>query len=209
MNRLSHISLLSLLCLGAGLSRAESTVFEDDFSDTGSGWMHTPIADHKAKGISLYDETGGYQMTPLDDSTYGVSLSPKQAEAGDVRIEAPVFLYTGVGKGTAGVVCRHSDNGNFYAFMVSGGHGWAIIKVKDGQGETLSTGGFEGMMPNIADVRIGARCQGDTLAMSIDGDTVGSVKDGEFSAGNSGLIVLGEKTAGTSAVFDSFKLSGL
>ena len=183
--------------------------FSDDFSDPSSGWANTQAADHKATGIALYDGAGGYQMTPLDDTTYGVIRAPKQAPGGDVRVSASVFLYTGVGKGTGGVVCRHQDNDNFYAFMVSGGHSYAILKVKGGSAEQLATGTFEGAMPNVADVAISASCKGDTLVLSLDGEEVARATDADLGNGAAGLIVMGERTAGTSAVFDNFELSPL
>lgn len=191
------------------LAHAGTTVFQDDFANDRSGWPNTQVADHQAKGIMLYDGSGGYQMTPLDDQTFGIVPAPRQADSGDVAIGTNVFLYTGVGQGTAGVVCRQRDNDNFYAFMVSGGHGYAIIKVEGGQGQTLASGRFDGTMPNIADVRLGARCEGSTLSLEIDGEAVAKADDGTFQKGRSGLIVLGEKTAGTSAVFDDFVLSAL
>lgn len=203
--RFSPLALLVVL----PIAHAATPVFEDDFSDDGSGWPNTQVADHQAKGIMLYDGSGGYQMTPLDDQTFGIVPAPRQAGSGDVAIDTNVFLYTGVGQGTAGVVCRQSDNDNFYAFMVSGGHGYAILKVRNGQGETLASGRFEGTMPNIADVRLGARCEGAKLSLEIDGNPVAEAQDGDFSKGRSGLIVLGERTAGTSAVFDNFALSAL
>jgi hypothetical protein len=168
--------------------------------------VDTQVADHTAKGIALYDGSGGYQMTPVDDATYGIMVAPRQASGGDVRIDAALFLYTGVGQGTGGVVCRHRDNANFYAFMVSGSHGAGILKVKDGVATTLARGGFEGGMPNIADVRIGARCAGDTLQLLLDGEVVVEASDGDLAGGHAGLIVMGEKMAGTSAVFDDFAL---
>lgn len=204
-----------LFCLGllamtlSPLAMAGAVVFEDDFSNDQSGWPNTQQADHKALGIALYDGTGGYQMTPLDDATYGILPAPRQAKGADVEIETAVFLYTGVGKGTAGVVCRQQDNDNFYAFMVSGGHGYAIMKVVDGQAETLASGRFDGAMPNIADVQISARCEGSSLSMSLDGETVAETDDSSLDRGRAGLIVLGERTAGTSAVFDRFTLSAL
>lgn len=146
-------------------------------------------------------------MTPLDDATYGILPAPRQAKSGDVEIETAVFLYTGVGRGTAGVVCRHQDNKNFYAFMVSGGHGFVILKVASGQSETLANGRFDGAMPNIADVQLHAVCDGSNLSFSIDGNEVAKTSDSTFSNGRSALIVLGERTAGTSAVFDRFVLS--
>jgi hypothetical protein len=195
--------------LAATAAAGEARVFSDDFSSTGSGWQHTPVADHTAKGFSAYDGSGGYQMTPLDDVTLGVSLSPRQAGSGNVRIQADLFLYTGVGAGIGGVVCRHSAGDNYYGFMVSGAHGYAIIKVNGGHPQTLVSGKFEGMMPNIADVSIEAICDGNTLRMSLGGEVVAEISDSAFGSGASGLMVMGEKTAGTSAVFDSFTLSEL
>lgn len=208
MNRLSCLVPALVLSLAAGLAAAaDRTVFRDDFSDDGSGWVNTQVADHNAKGIALYDGAGGYQMTPVDDATYGIMPAPRQAKGADVRVEANLFLYTGVGQGTGGVVCRHADNNHFYAFMVSGGHGYAILKVQGGQATTLASGRFEGAMPNVADVRIGAHCTGSSLKLSLDGDVVAAVDDAALSKGGAGLIVMGEKTAGTSAVFDNFELA--
>lgn len=210
MNRLSRLVPALVLSLAASLAAAaDRTVFQDDFSDNGSGWIDTQVADHRAKGIALYNGDGGYQMTPVDDATYGIVPAPKQAPGGDVQVEAGLFLYTGVGQGTGGVVCRHSDNNNFYAFMVSGGHGYAILKVQGGKAETLASGRFAGAMPNIADLRIGARCEGRSLKLMLDGEVVAEADDAAHDAGQAGLIVMGEKMAGTSAVFDDFELRAI
>ena len=93
--------------------------------------------------------------------------------------------------------------------MVSGGHGYAILKVQAGQAETLASGRFEGVMPNIADLRIGARCEGGSLKLMLDGDVVAEADDGTHLLGGTGLIVMGEKMAGTSAVFDDFELRSI
>ncbi len=195
-----------LLTIALPAAAAERPVFSDDFSTDTSGWVNTQVVDHNARGIALYDGFGGYQMTPLQDGTFGLMPAPRQAAGGDVRIEAALFLTTSVGQGTAGVVCRQRDNDNFYAFMVSGGHRAAIVKVAAGQVTTLASGSFEGFMPNIAEVRLGARCEGDGLQLTIDGAVVAEATDADLSAGRSGLIVMGERTAGTSAVYDDFAL---
>jgi hypothetical protein len=204
--RTARTAALVLALAAVPALAADKQVFSDDFSDSSSGWVDTQQADHKAKGIALYDGSGGYQMTPVDDTTYGVIRAPRQAAGADVRVEANLFLYTGVGQGTGGLVCRHADNQNFYAFMVSGGHGYAIMKIVDGEATTLTSGRFEGAMPNIADVRIGASCKGDELTLSIDDEVVAEASDSDLGKGASGLIVMGEKMAGTSAVFDNFAL---
>ncbi len=210
MIRWTRMTLAFALTFAAlAVVAVDRTVFRDDFSDSGSGWIDTQVADHNAKGIALYNNDGGYQMTPVDDATYGIVPAPKQAGGADVQVEAGLFLYTGVGQGTGGVVCRHRDNDNFYAFMVSGGHGYAVLKVQGGKAETLASGRFEGTMPNIADLRIGARCEGSALKLMLDGNVVAEASDSAHAAGQVGLIVMGEKMAGTSAVFDDFELRSL
>lgn len=206
-SRTVMVTLVTALLAAAPVLAGENLVMQDDFSNDGSGWANTQSVDHNAKGIALYDGSGGYQMTPVDDATYGIMPAPRQAKGADVRVEANLFLYTSVGQGTGGVVCRHADNNHFYAFMVSGGHGYAILKVQGGQATTLTSGRFEGTMPNIADVRIGAQCVGSSLKLTLDGEVVAEADDAALTKGGAGLIVMGEKTAGTSAVFDNFELA--
>lgn len=206
MTRANRLLPTLLLALSLPAAAAERPVFADDFSSEASGWTNTQVADHKARGIALYNGSGGYQMTPVADDTFGIMPAPKQAATGDVRVEAALFLYTGVGNGTAGVVCRHQDNDNFYAFLVTGGHRAAILKIHAGQSTPLATTQFKGTMPNMADVRIGARCDGAALKLTLDGKVVAEASDAALTGGRTGLIVMGEKTAGTNAVFDDFKL---
>lgn len=202
------VLLGAVMAMAAAVGAAEHRVFSDDFSSADSGWTHAPVADHNAKGISLYDDNGGYQMTPLDNVTYGVALAPAQAASANVHAQSDLFLYTGVGAGTAGLICRYS-RGNFYGFMVTGAHEYAIIRVQNDVPTQLASGSFEGMMPNVADVTISARCNGSQLQMALGGEVVAEAQDSEFSSGASGLVVVGEKMAGTSAVFDNFALSEL
>ncbi len=102
MIRSTRMTLAFALSFAAlAVVAADRTVFRDDFSDSGSGWIDTQVADHNAKGIALYNNDGGYQMTPVDDATYGIVPAPKQAGGADVQVEAGLFLYTGVGKAPA------------------------------------------------------------------------------------------------------------
>ncbi len=210
MNRYPRLTLCVCATLfSAGLLAAETSVLREDFSDVKSGWDHFHATSDKHKGFSVYNETGGYQMTPVDDNSYGVALAPQQASGADVRVAGEIFLYTGIGVGSGGVVCRYVDAQNFYAFMVSGKHGYGIVKMIDGKITGLTAGSFNGSMPNIAEVKIEGRCQGDKLSLYLDGKSVASANDADLPQGKSGLVVLGEKMAGTSAVFDSFELAEL
>lgn len=208
LNRLTQISaglalVLSLPAAAAGL------VMRDDFSDRSSGWVDAAATHHTDLGFAVYTDMGAYQMTPVTDNAFGFIPAPKQAEGGNVRIESDLFLYAGVGKGASGLICRYQDHDNFYGFLASGDATIAIIRVKDGKAETLASGSVETVMAGTVDSRLSAECKGDSLSFSVrDGSSI-SATDSTFSNGKSGLAVIGEKSAGTSGVFDNFVLTDL
>lgn len=57
------------------------------------------------------------------------------------------------------------------------------------------------------DARLSVECNGDTLRLKARDGGSPQAKDSDFAAGRSGLLVIGEKMAGTSAVFDDFVLA--
>lgn len=202
--------LLALVVAGTAHA-AGSVVFRDDFSNPRSGWA-TRTNEHGAwnAGISLY--TGSdYQMSPVEDGTLGFSPSPKQARSARVEIASKVFMYAGVGNGAAGVACRVQDGDRFYAFLLTGNNAWMIVKATPEKLERLAAGAIpiKPSMPGLVDVRVQAQCDGEVLRMRINGKDVGSARDGAYADGLSGLMVMGEKAAGTNARFDDFALGEL
>lgn len=158
----------------------------------------------------MYTSSGKYQMTPTTDGTVGVSLAPKQAASADVQIGAELFMYAGIGAGASGVVCRFRDHDNYYAFVASGAPGWIILKVQGGKPMPLARGALpKGVVAGAVEGRVEAHCQGDRLQMAFGGRKVGEARDATFATGRSGLIVMGEAAAGTSAVFDDVTLDDL
>lgn len=189
---------------------AGTVVLRDDFSNASSGWPDNGADASRAKGFATYTPSGKYQMTPTQDSTYGVILAPVQPRSDDVRVDAEMFMYAGLGKGAAGLVCRFQDHDNFYGFIATGAPGWVLLKVRNGKGTNLAQGALPaGAMPGAVDTRIGAECEGDTLTLSIGGRQVGQARDTAFARGKSGLVVMAEHAAGTSATFDNVVLTGL
>lgn len=204
-----HLSalLLGLVALGNTLSASAATVLSDDFSDTASGWPNMAATRDSDLGFAVYTDSGQYQITPVKDQVFGFIRAPKQAPGGDVTIESDLFLYAGIGAGAGGIGCRHQDHGNFYAFMVRGDAVLMILKIKDGEVTPLAQGRVDTVMPGTVDTRLTIECSGDTLRFGARGAKAITAKDGDFSEGSSGVFVIGEKLAGTSAVFDDFKLS--
>lgn len=195
------------LSLGLALPAAAAEILRDDFSSPASGWTNKAATRDSDLGFAVYTDAGQYQMTPVSDSTLGFIAAPRQADGGDVHMESDLFLYAGIGAGSGGLACRFQDHQNFYAFVARGDAVMAIVKVKDGQPTLLAQAKLKSVMPGTVDTRLKVDCSGEELRFSAqDGGSI-KARDSEFRSGKSGLVVAGQKMAGTSAVFDNFVLA--
>lgn len=196
----------SLLLLALD-SASAATLLRDDFSDPASGWPNMAATRDSDLGFAVYTDSGQYQLTPVKDNVFGFIRAPAQASGGDVTLESDLFLYAGIGAGAAGLGCRHRDHANFYAFMVRGDGVLGILKIKDGQATPLAQGTVESLLPGTVDTRLTVECRGDTLRFGARGGRMIEARDADLRDGGSGVFVIGEAMAGTSAVFDDFVLA--
>jgi hypothetical protein len=197
---------LFLPLLLSALPALAAPVLRDDFSDRASGWPNAAATRDADLGFAVYTDTGAYQLTPVKDDVFGFIPAPRQAEGGDVRIESDLFLYAGIGRGAAGLGCRYQDARNFYAFMARGDAVLMIVRIKDGEPEPLAQGRVKSVMAGSVDTRLTVECRGDELRLSARGGETISARDASLKGGSSGLFVIGESMAGTSASFDNFVL---
>ena len=209
MNTPRLVLATALLASAATTSAADTQVLEDDFSNSVSGWPNVAATRDSDAGFSVYTDSGQYQLTPVKDDTFGLVPAPRQASGDNVRVETDMFLYAGIGAGAGGVACRAQDMQNFYGFIARGDAVLLIVKVKDGQPTPLAQGRVKSVMAGSVDTRFTVECKGDTLSLSATGGSRIEATDSELRGGRSGLIVAGEKMAGTSAVFDNFVLVDL
>lgn len=209
MNRKIASCLLGVTLLAAcSFASAASVVMTDDFSNAKSGWPHSGATSVEDLGFAIYAD-GDYQLTPVADHVFGYVKAPKQAESGDVSIESDMYLLAGVGSGLAGLACRVTDAKNFYGFAARGDAGLTIFKVIKGEVTPLAHGRLRSVLAGSVDTRLTASCKGDELRLSArDGDSL-AIKDSALTKGTAGLIIWGEKAAGTMATFDNFTLSSL
>jgi hypothetical protein len=197
-----------LLALGAlGMPALAADIVRDNFSDSASGWQNKAATRDSDLGFAVYTDGGQYQMTPVHDNAFGFVAAPRQADGGDVRVESDMFLYAGIGAGAGGLACRFQDHQNFYGFIARGDAVLMIVKVKDGKVTPLAQGKVKSIMAGSVDTRLSVECRGDTLRFKARDGASLQAKDSDFSAGRSGLLVIGEKMAGTSAAFDDFVLA--
>lgn len=207
-NTFARMFVAALLSASSFAVAAGSNVFSDDFSNSKSGWPNSGPTSTSKLGFAIYAD-GDYQLTPVADGVFGYVPAPKQAESGDVSVEADMYLLTGVGKGMAGLACRVIDADNFYGFIARGDAGMMIVKVSKGKVTPLAQGHVRSVLVGSVDTRFSVNCKGSDLRFSAkDGDSL-VARDSELTTGTAGLIILGEQAAGTMATFDNFKLTSL
>lgn len=206
------LCVLALSLAGAAPACADGAgrlVLRDDFSDASSGWLDRAATRDSDQGFAVYTDSGQYQMTPVQDDTYGVVSAPRQAESPDVEVAADLFLYAGIGRGAGGVACRIQDLHNFYAFIARGDGGIVIVRVVDGHATTLAEGRIDQVLAGAVETRLSARCMGAELTLAAGDRPAITARDSTHERGAAGLLVLGEKLAGTSASFDNFALRAI
>jgi hypothetical protein len=202
-----HIWIVPWLWL-AGCSLIEPQVepgqvlFQDDFSDTVSGWDRY----HDETYSSNYEQSG-YVIEILQPDTD--AWANPRLDLADVQVEVDATKIDGPNDNLLGVLCRYQDPQNFYFFLISS-DGYAGIGVyKEGRRQLL-TG--DTLMPSVHVVQgaatnhLRAECVGFRLSLYINGVRVADAQAAEWPTGDVGLIAGTYAEPGTRVLFDNFSV---
>jgi hypothetical protein len=181
------------------------TLYSDDFSDPGSGWMR-----YTSDAVTLDYSEGGYSFR-INAPENWYLLQTSGAPLNNVRVEADAKLVTG-GPGTVfGLVCRANSDQLYYL-------GWVNSNGEYGFEQRLADGGWRHIINGSASfpegndlVRLRLDCDGSNLELALNGVTIAAAVDKELTSGNVGF---GAGTASGSAegaevFFDNFALIDL
>jgi hypothetical protein len=209
--RIAAVILLLLGPLACGLfqpgtseATPERVVFEDDFSDTQSGW-------NRAKGPGGESDyaDGMYRILVNQSETDIWALSG--LDLGDVSIEVNALKVGGDRNNRFGVICRAVDNSNFYSFIISSDGFYGIGKIRDNSYALVGMASLQpskAILPGSANNQIRADCLGNTLTLYVNGEKLAEVQDSDFSSGDVGLIAGTYEDPGTDIRFDDFIVRG-
>jgi serine/threonine-protein kinase len=187
-------------------STATSTVqgivlFSDEFSNPNSGW---PTIEN-AQGKYSY-QTDGYHISVYEMNAVPWASMNRQDDNVSIYVDArPV---TEGANGYYGLLCRISDDQNFYYFVIQNNGDYAIGKYKDGGFQPL-----EGWTPSDAinpgsqTNQLKADCVGNILRFYVNDILLAEVTDTEFSSGFSGLVASALDSQGFEVVFDDFLIT--
>lgn len=198
----SNFPLAAQLFNSTPEATAVGSLFEDDFSESGSGWdrfsseIGSTNYDHEAYHIIVNE--------PVTDLFANPNLSYK-----DVIIEVKAARQSGPLDNSYGVICRYQDEQNFYAALISSDGYAGIFEVNDGRYKLM---GHDEMIPvpailgGTAANLIHFECIGTSLALAVNNEPVDAQEDKSFESGDIGLIAGTFEEAGVHIVFDDFKV---
>jgi hypothetical protein len=177
--------------------------YTDDFSTADGGWK---TAREEALKIEVQDGALHFTIDDLDTIAWS---TPKDQRFGDFVLDVDAVQVDGPNDNSYGVIFRYQDDRNFYRFDISGDGYFAVFKRKDGAWskvqDYLETAAVkQGKATNHLQVS----AKGNQFTLAVNGETVKTFSDGDFSSGNIGLTAgtLFEN-AGVHIAFDNLNVS--
>lgn len=191
-------SVLSGLPGIGGGGGSGTVLFEDDFSDDGSGWDRVDESDR----VTDY-RNGGYVIR-VNDTSSDAWANPGKS-FGDVRVEVDATKTDGDDNNNFGLVCRSQGVDDFYTLWISSDGFWAIVKLENGELDFLADWDtHDAVRQGDATNHIRADCIGDQLTLYANGTLLGSATDSTYGSGDVGLEAGTFDVGGTEILFDNF-----
>jgi hypothetical protein len=185
---------------GGGTS---GVLLEDDFSDTSSGWE---VGDYQTGSVGY--QSGQYQVQSLGngDTMWGIA----GRDFSDVVIEVTAEQVSGPANDNNdyGVMCRIQENSDGYFLLISGDGFYAILKRSDDQFTSLVDWSPSDVI-NTGDStnQISATCEGSSLELVVNGQSLATASDSQFSHGDIALTATSYETDATEVLFDDLVVS--
>ena len=198
------ICLAILLACQFSLSPYSSgdVIFADDFSEKNEIWDIWEKPDESA--VSFFED--GLIMIVSKPNLDIITIN--NVSYPDVLIQTTAQKRLGTSDNAYGIVCRYLNDKNYYGFLISSDGYYGIVKVIEGEYELLSSENMEfdeSIQQGKGENSISAKCERNTLTISINGVEKASVYNNDLTAGKTGLITGSFSEVNETAVlFDNF-----
>lgn len=200
---LTSLACATLTGLGDGGDTAgqANILFEDDFSNPGSGWDRY----EDSEGVTDYSD-GTYKIALFTDEMF-YWANPYQNFT-DVIVEVQAMKVSGGEDMQYGIICRHADIDNWYALVISA-DGYAAVRKRI-QGNDLDYIAEWVQVPSVntgnATNNLRAECIGNRLALYVNGSLAIETTDSDISSGDAGLMAGTFEQGSTEVLFDNFRV---
>lgn len=177
-------------------------IFTDDFSTSNENWDIWVKSDQST--VSFFE--GGLIM--MVSKPNRDIITTNKVSYSEMLIQTTARKRLGTNDNAYGIVCRYLNDRNYYGFLISSDGYYGIVKVVEGEYKLISSKNMEfdeDIHQGREENSIIAKCEGNTLTLSINGVEKISVIDEDLSTGKSGLIAGSFSEADETAVlFDDF-----
>ena len=174
--------------------------FMDDFSHESGGWS----THSDSSSFSGYAQ-GGFRLSTTIPNYQFWSVPGLNFQ--DVLIHTKAKRLDGPNNNLFGVICRYQDPQNFYALVIGSDRYYGIFKMLEGELKLIDrpTMDFsEVILTGESENEIHALCQGDRLALIVNGSKLIEVRDASLGSGDVGLIAGNFDEPGINVLFDNF-----
>ena len=209
MVMVAALTVASLGCSVLSALPGNSSVFEDDFSESGN-WG---TSSDSSSSVAYAD--GGLQMK-LFTQNYFVWSTPNTEKLQNIHIEVTAKNNNTPSTTAFGILCNQQTiNDLFYYFVITPAGEYAIAETSLTQNDVFLTNNDKWANSDLiaADApsyRLGADCGNGTLTFYVDGKQIASVKDDSYTDGSVGLLTWsGEEAASADVTFDDFVVTKL
>jgi hypothetical protein len=192
--------LLLPVVLAACGARPEPLPWSDDFSSQGT-WQAESDA---AAEVVIGD--GVLRVEVAIPNQLAWATANKHFEDFHLAVEASQVA--GPDDNEYGVLARMRDSENFYRFSISGDGYFLISKFVDGEQQVLGSNWTpsdavrQGQATNLIEIT----CVGDRLTLTVNGQTLAQVEDGQFRRGDIGLYAGTFYEGGVEVHFDNLTI---
>jgi hypothetical protein len=176
-----------------------SVLFQDDFSNSASGWDHV-----SSPGGAMDYDSGVYRFL-VGTPHFNYWSTPGKIYA-DTRVEVDVAKLEGPDSNRAGLICRLTGE-QFYFFVISSDGYYAVGRTNGlesvllGQDQMMMSANIN---TGLALNHLRADCAGDRLTFYINGFPVSQVTDATLASGEVGLLAGTFEQGNVDIIFDQF-----
>lgn len=201
--------VMACTCLPSGIGGEETppppppsnVIFEDDFSDTGSGWE---VGDYDTGSVGYKSDV--YFVTSTEENMAMWGIANRLFDNVIIEVDATQISAGPNDDNGYGIVCREQDNGNGYYLRVSGDGYYSIVKAEGESFETLLDDDWiesDVINQGNATNHIRAICDGSTLALFVNGQRLATAEDSTFTSGDIALTTTTYESESSEVHFDN------
>lgn len=180
----------------AGVVSVGENLLSETFDQAGL-WNTSDGTDY---GADLID--GVYRMY-LNSANWMVWAESSMITNDNIIMELDTELVSGSVENNQGMICRYSDDNNFYMLTI-GNDGWVeIMKIFQGVQTSLFGEFTDGLVDPVRN-HLQGFCIGDRLVLYVNGKLGADVRDSDLASGDAGLIIGSYDNPQVTVNFDNF-----